>query len=153
MIHAIECKHFTNGLFQIDILDNKVLLWCAGLLLLSTVRIRSSTSISLAKLILSVPRRPHPRHQPQGFPRQRSRMGMGNRIRHDFGLPRIHRSLEMGQASLLPKKGSQAARKLAPYRQDSSNGADGRTEGLGCSLYGNCQREKGLRRSVVRPRS
>jgi hypothetical protein len=37
MIHAIECKHFTNGLFQIDILDNKVLLWCAGLLLLSTV--------------------------------------------------------------------------------------------------------------------
>lgn len=37
MIHSLECKHFTKSLLQIDLFDNKVLLWCAGLLLLSTV--------------------------------------------------------------------------------------------------------------------
>lgn len=37
----------------------------------------------------------------------------------------------MGQASLLPKKGSQTARKLSPYRQDPPNGAYRRSKGLG----------------------
>lgn len=36
MVHALECKHFTLSIFQIDLLDNKVLLWCALVLLLST---------------------------------------------------------------------------------------------------------------------
>jgi len=36
MIHAFECKHFTRGIFQVNLLDNKVLLWCAVVLMLST---------------------------------------------------------------------------------------------------------------------
>jgi len=46
MIHSLECKHFTLSIFQIDLLDNKVLLWCAGLLLLSTVRIHRKSLLS-----------------------------------------------------------------------------------------------------------
>ena len=37
MIHALECKHFSRGLFQVDLRDNKVLLWCAVVLTLTTV--------------------------------------------------------------------------------------------------------------------
>jgi Na+-exporting ATPase len=48
MIHAIECKHFTLSIFQIDLLDNKVLLWCAGLLLLSTVRLSPRSADTFA---------------------------------------------------------------------------------------------------------
>ena len=132
MIHSLECKHFTLSIFQIDLLDNKVLLWCAGLLLLSTVRILLEPSTSQSNL--SVPRCPHSSHQQQGLPSQRSRMGMGNCLWYDLGLPRIYRTLEIGQTSLFPKKGSQAARKLAPWRQDSSNGAYCRTKGLGWSV-------------------
>nr|ODN85706.1 potassium/sodium efflux P-type ATPase, fungal-type [Cryptococcus depauperatus CBS 7841] len=36
MIHAIECKHFSKGIGQIDWMDNKVLLWCVVVLSLST---------------------------------------------------------------------------------------------------------------------
>ncbi|ORY35588.1 putative calcium-transporting ATPase 3 [Naematelia encephala] len=36
MIHALECKHFSNGLWQINLRDNKVLLWCAVVLCLAT---------------------------------------------------------------------------------------------------------------------
>jgi magnesium-transporting ATPase (P-type) len=36
MIHSFECKHFSRGLFQVNLRDNKVLLWCAIVLMLST---------------------------------------------------------------------------------------------------------------------
>ncbi|ORX35135.1 putative calcium-transporting ATPase 3 [Kockovaella imperatae] len=36
MIHALECKHFSKGLFQVNLRDNKVLLWCAIVLMLLT---------------------------------------------------------------------------------------------------------------------
>jgi magnesium-transporting ATPase (P-type) len=36
MIHALECKHFTRGIMQVNLRDNKVLLWCAVVLMLST---------------------------------------------------------------------------------------------------------------------
>ena len=36
MVHSLECKHFTKGLFQMNLLDNKVLLWCALVLALTT---------------------------------------------------------------------------------------------------------------------
>jgi magnesium-transporting ATPase (P-type) len=36
MIHALECKHFNRGLFQVNLWDNKVLLWCAVVLILAT---------------------------------------------------------------------------------------------------------------------
>ncbi|WWD22658.1 potassium/sodium efflux P-type ATPase, fungal-type [Kwoniella shandongensis] len=36
MIHALECKHFSKGLWQINLRDNKVLLWCAVVLCLAT---------------------------------------------------------------------------------------------------------------------
>ena len=36
MIHALECKHVTKGLLQIDLRDNSVLLWCVVVLTLST---------------------------------------------------------------------------------------------------------------------
>ena len=36
MIHALECKHFSKGILQVNLLDNKVLLWCAVVLLLTT---------------------------------------------------------------------------------------------------------------------
>lgn len=36
MIHALECKHFTRGILQVNLFDNKVLLWCAVVLALTT---------------------------------------------------------------------------------------------------------------------
>lgn len=36
MIHSLECKHFNLSLLQVDLLDNKILLWCAVVLALST---------------------------------------------------------------------------------------------------------------------
>ncbi|BEJ14512.1 hypothetical protein CspHIS471_0402790 [Cutaneotrichosporon sp. HIS471] len=36
MIHALECKHMLRGLFQINLMDNKVLLWCVVALSLTT---------------------------------------------------------------------------------------------------------------------
>jgi len=36
MIHSLECKHFTKSLFKMNLLDNKVLLWCAVVLALTT---------------------------------------------------------------------------------------------------------------------
>lgn len=36
MIHSLECKHFTKSLFRVDLLDNKVLLWCVVVLSLMT---------------------------------------------------------------------------------------------------------------------
>lgn len=36
MIHSFECKHFTRGITQVSLLDNKVLLWCALVLALTT---------------------------------------------------------------------------------------------------------------------
>nr|XP_019014014.1 potassium/sodium efflux P-type ATPase, fungal-type [Kwoniella pini CBS 10737]OCF52795.1 potassium/sodium efflux P-type ATPase, fungal-type [Kwoniella pini CBS 10737] len=36
MIHGLECKHFTKGLFQINLRDNKVLLWSVFVLALGT---------------------------------------------------------------------------------------------------------------------
>ncbi|KAK8844789.1 potassium/sodium efflux P-type ATPase, fungal-type [Kwoniella newhampshirensis] len=36
MIHALECKHFSKGLWQINLRDNKILLWCAVVLCLAT---------------------------------------------------------------------------------------------------------------------
>jgi magnesium-transporting ATPase (P-type) len=36
MIHSLECKHFTKSLFQVNLLDNKVLLWCVVVLSLMT---------------------------------------------------------------------------------------------------------------------
>ena len=57
-------------------------------------------------------------------------MGVGNCVWDDLGLPRLHRIMEIGQTSLLPKKGRQAARTLSPYRQDTPNGADCRSNSL-----------------------
>jgi potassium/sodium efflux P-type ATPase len=36
MIHALECKHMYRGLMQINLRDNKVLLWCVVVLTLAT---------------------------------------------------------------------------------------------------------------------
>lgn len=36
MIHALECKHFSRGILQVNLFDNKVLLWCAVVLALTT---------------------------------------------------------------------------------------------------------------------
>jgi len=36
MIHSLQCKHFSRGIFQVNLLDNKVLLWCALVLMLTT---------------------------------------------------------------------------------------------------------------------
>jgi magnesium-transporting ATPase (P-type) len=36
MIHALECKHMYRGIAQVDLKDNKVLLWCVVVLALST---------------------------------------------------------------------------------------------------------------------
>ena len=36
MIHSLECKHFSRGMFQVDLRDNKILLWCAIVLTLAT---------------------------------------------------------------------------------------------------------------------
>jgi len=36
MIHALECKHVSKGIFQVDLKDNKILLWCAVVLVLTT---------------------------------------------------------------------------------------------------------------------
>lgn len=36
MIHALECKHVNRGMFQVNLLDNKVLLWCVIVLALTT---------------------------------------------------------------------------------------------------------------------
>lgn len=36
MIHALECKHMNRGMFQVNLMDNKVLLWCVIVLALST---------------------------------------------------------------------------------------------------------------------
>lgn len=36
MIHALECKHLSKGLAQINLRDNRVLLWCVIVLSLST---------------------------------------------------------------------------------------------------------------------
>lgn len=36
MIHALECKHMVRGMFQINLWDNKVLLWCVIVLSLAT---------------------------------------------------------------------------------------------------------------------
>lgn len=36
MIHSFECKHFTKSIFKMNLLDNKVLLWCAVVLALTT---------------------------------------------------------------------------------------------------------------------
>ncbi|WVQ72212.1 potassium/sodium efflux P-type ATPase, fungal-type [Cryptococcus sp. DSM 104548] len=36
MIHALECKHFYKGLWQINLRDNRVLLWCVVVLVLAT---------------------------------------------------------------------------------------------------------------------
>lgn len=36
MIHALECKHLSRGLAQINLRDNMVLLWCVIVLSLST---------------------------------------------------------------------------------------------------------------------
>ncbi|ODN86846.1 potassium/sodium efflux P-type ATPase, fungal-type [Cryptococcus wingfieldii CBS 7118] len=36
MIHALECKHFYKGLWQINLRDNRILLWCVVVLVLTT---------------------------------------------------------------------------------------------------------------------
>jgi len=36
MFHSLECKHFTMSLFKMNLKDNKVLLWCAVVLILTT---------------------------------------------------------------------------------------------------------------------
>ncbi|TYJ53053.1 potassium/sodium efflux P-type ATPase, fungal-type [Cryptococcus floricola] len=36
MIHALECKHFSKSLWQINLRDNRVLLWCVVVLVLTT---------------------------------------------------------------------------------------------------------------------
>lgn len=36
MIHALECKHMSRGLWQMNLYDNKVLLWCVVVLTLAT---------------------------------------------------------------------------------------------------------------------
>ncbi len=35
MIHSLECKHLEKGIFQVDLMDNKLLLWSAFALSLS----------------------------------------------------------------------------------------------------------------------
>ncbi|WVQ82803.1 potassium/sodium efflux P-type ATPase, fungal-type [Cryptococcus sp. DSM 104549] len=36
MIHALECKHFSKGIWQVNLWDNKTLLWCVVALILAT---------------------------------------------------------------------------------------------------------------------
>jgi Na+-exporting ATPase len=84
MIHAFECKHFTKGIFQVNLRDNKVLLWCGIVLILGTVSERSPLFLQLPALSIRslvddvVPRGLHPHYQQQGLPHRASRVGMGN---------------------------------------------------------------------------
>lgn len=61
MIHALECKHLSKGLAQINLRDNKVLLWCVVALSLSTVSSLHHLSGLRYQLMMNiVPCRVHP---------------------------------------------------------------------------------------------
>ena len=66
IIHSLECKHFTKGMFQIDLKDNRVLLWCAVILILGTVSSVFDPSVESRALLMpesAVPGRLYPCNQ------------------------------------------------------------------------------------------
>ncbi len=53
MIHSLECKRFSRSLLQLDLSDNKVLLWCAVVLKLSTFPVVYMPTITNQVFLLS----------------------------------------------------------------------------------------------------
>ncbi|WVO20606.1 potassium/sodium efflux P-type ATPase, fungal-type [Cryptococcus decagattii] len=56
MIHALECKHLSRGLAQINLRDNRVLLWCVIVLSLSTFPVVYIPVINNKVFLLGGPR-------------------------------------------------------------------------------------------------